>query len=222
MRATGILIALAWLASGCTLEESGEESGEPAAAIEIGSPSAGVESAPPAAVLRELELTDPDGAPFAPLAEGAAKVQAFVFVTVDCPIANGYQPELARIHEDYRSRGVDFTMVQVEPGLELQRIRDHRTEYAIAMRVGIDREHALVRVLGASVTPEAVVLRASGEEWQPAYRGRVDDQVTAFGKRRLEAGQHDLRDALDAALDGRSAEPARTEAIGCPIPSQER
>jgi hypothetical protein len=64
------------------------------------------------------------------------------------------------------------------------------------------------------VTPEAVVLGKGGEV---LYRGRIDDNYLAFGKKRAAARQHDLSDALDAIAAGQTVKEKETQAIGCVI-----
>jgi hypothetical protein len=50
------------------------------------------------------------------------------------------------------------------------------------------------------------------------YRGRIDDRVADFGKRRVEPTRRDLRLALDAILAGKPVPARRTKAVGCYIP----
>jgi hypothetical protein len=64
------------------------------------------------------------------------------------------------------------------------------------------------------VTPQAVVIDRAGEI---RYRGRIDNFYAAFGKPRQQVTEHDLRNALDAVLAGRSAPKRETDAIGCYI-----
>ena len=64
------------------------------------------------------------------------------------------------------------------------------------------------------MTPEAVVFGKSGEI---LYRGRIDDNYAAFGKKRALATHHDLANALDAIAAGRPIKQKETKAIGCLI-----
>ncbi len=65
-----------------------------------------------------------------------------------------------------------------------------------------------------TLTPEAVVLGRDGER---VYRGRIDDRYVAPGQYRVVPTTHELRDAIEAALDGRPAAVSETRAVGCPI-----
>jgi hypothetical protein len=83
--------------------------------------------------------------------------------------------------------------------------------------VVIDRAHRLVKATGVvEMTPEAVVIDRAG---QVVYRGRVNNLFVTYGKRRAEATEHDLRNAMEAVASGKPVAQARTEALGCYIPS---
>ena len=70
----------------------------------------------------------------------------------------------------------------------------------------------------ARVTPEvAVFVRGPDDARTLAYHGRIDDRVVEFGKLRATASAHELREAVDAVLDGRTPAPAGGPAIGCYI-----
>ena len=79
---------------------------------------------------------------------------------------------------------------------------------------------ASARKLGARVTPQTVVTDALG---RVVYRGRIDDRGAAPGIARPPT-RHDLREALDALLDGRPVPAPETPVVGCAItfPAPER
>jgi thiol-disulfide isomerase/thioredoxin len=164
-----------------------------------------------------IVLEDLDGRRSSPLSEGAAGPAVLIFITHDCPIANAYAPEYARLRKEYASRGVVFTLVHVDPDATPERLRRHRVEFGLGqLTVLHDRGHRLVRALGAKMTPEAFVVGKGGKIF---YRGRVDNLYADYGKRRRQATHRDLRDALDAILAGRPVPNPRTPSIGCYIPT---
>jgi hypothetical protein len=148
------------------------------------------------------------------LANDGQKATVLFFVMHECPIANGYAPEINRISSEYSTKGVRSFVVYVESDLSPEKVREHARDYGYKTVV-LDPEHRLVRATGATVSPEAVVLAASGEL---LYRGRIDDRAVDFGKRRVEPTRRDLRLALDAILDGRPVPARQTKAVGCYIP----
>jgi len=80
-----------------------------------------------------------------------------------------------------------------------------------------DPRHELVRLAGATVTPEVAVFVAHPSEPRMVYRGRIDDRAVDFGRSRPEARTRDLADVLDALRAGRTLTPRTTTAVGCVI-----
>lgn len=148
-----------------------------------------------------------------------------IFITHDCPIANGYAPEINRIVADYSEKAdgavregqgpIKFFLVHVERNLDVAKAQDHAKQYGYKCLVLLDPLHKLVKKVGATVTPEAAVLNRRGAL---VYRGRIDDRYVDFGKKRAEPARRDLREALDAVRAGRPVPNPRTKAIGCFIP----
>jgi len=168
-------------------------------------------------------LLDLGGAAHEPLSVGVAQAHVLLFVTTDCPIANGYAPEVRRLVRDYAPRGVQFFLVHVYPGLEAEEARVHAADYDLPGPVLIDRDHVLVEAVGATHTPEAAVLvaGAAGSPSRLAYLGRIDDLYADLGvKRPAGPNRRDLRLALDQVLAGTPIEVARTAAVGCTIPER--
>jgi hypothetical protein len=78
----------------------------------------------------------------------------------------------------------------------------------------LDPGQTLVKLVNATVTPQAAVLTPAGKV---LYLGRVDNRVEDFGKTRYQATKFDLREALDAVLAGKPVPQATTKSIGCAI-----
>jgi thiol-disulfide isomerase/thioredoxin len=158
-----------------------------------------------------------DGATHRPLHLGGAKAAVVLFVRHDCPVSNGYAPEVGRIVAAYSPRNVKFYLAHVDSDLSAKDAKVHAKEFRYPTDLApvlLDGKRVLATRLGATVTPEAVVVLEGGEI---AYRGRIDDKYYAYGRNRAEPTVRDLRAALDAVLDGKPAPVARTKAIGCPI-----
>ncbi len=165
----------------------------------------------------DLELAELDGGLHRPLELAPEALRVVVFITHDCPIANAYAPEINRIVEEYGSQGVDFDLVHVEPEIDHELVSGHARDHGFECDVLLDPEHGLVDALGAEVTPEAFVLQGLDGGYVLRYSGRIDDRNVAFGKKRVAAGEHELRDALDALLAGELPAVERTKAVGCYI-----
>lgn len=199
MRRAAIGLVLAALLGACGRE------GEPAGAGAL----PGQAAAPERSAVVDLQ-----GAVVDPLA-GDAPATVLVFVSTHCPIANRYAPTVRALAAGWRARGVAAWLVYPDPDDDAAAIATHQAEHGLALPTVRDPEHQLVARAGVRVTPEAAV-------WQPgtaapAWRGRIDDRAVEFGKVRAAASTHDLRDAVDAVLQGRTPAPAGGPAIGCYI-----
>lgn len=155
-----------------------------------------------------------DGTVVDPLAT-AAPATVLLFVSTHCPISNRYAPTMQALAEAARARGAAVWLVYPDLDDEPAAITRHQAEHALALPTVRDPEHRLVAKAGVRVTPEAAVFEPGAAA--PAYRGRIDDRVVEFGKLRAAAAAHELRDAVDAVLDGRTPAPAGAPAIGCYI-----
>jgi thiol-disulfide isomerase/thioredoxin len=162
----------------------------------------------------QFALHDTEGVEHTPAEWAQAHAVVLYFVTTDCPLSNGYAPEMNRIEEAYAPRGVLFYAVQGDTTIPVDEVRRHAREYGYRFPALLDPRQVLARHTGATVTPEAVVLAPEGAV---LYLGRIDNKVEDFGKTRVEATEFDLRDALDAILAGRPVPRPRTRALGCAI-----
>jgi len=144
---------------------------------------------------------------------GAANV--LIFTATDCPVSNGYAPEIQRVCAAYASRGVGCLLVYEDPGLGGEAARAHLAEYRYGTTSAVvDADGSLAAKVGATVTPEVAVVDRSGAV---RYRGRIDNKYVAIGRARRTVTEHDLVDALDAVLAGTPVAVTDTEAVGCVI-----
>jgi hypothetical protein len=167
----------------------------------------------------ETLLQDIDGVTYGSLerpANGARSV--LFFLTPDCPIANQYAPEIRRICDKYGPHGMNCFLVYADSSLSREAIRKHARDYHESRYPAIlDADYRLVDAAGATVSSETAVFSGQGKL---EYRGRIDDFNAALGVPRQKATQHDLRDALDALIAGRSIPRPRTETVGCFLPTR--
>lgn len=164
---------------------------------------------------REGEVfTDVRGGTFHLPGPGESKAIVLIFIYHDCPISNGYVPEIARLSQEFSPKGIAFCAVYADPGLSEDNARRHTAEYDFHCATILDPTLILARRTGATMTPEAAVLSPSGEL---LYRGRIDDRYFDYGKQRSQPTHRELRDALAAYVEGRPIAVARTKAFGCSI-----
>lgn len=137
----------------------------------------------------------------------------YYFVGIDCPIANAYAPEIARIQADYPA--FRHVVVYPLPDATADQIARHAKEFGLGSDARHDRDLHEARRLGVTRTPEVVVVDSQGKT---VYQGRIDDRYPRPGGRRREhPTRHDLRQALDDLLNGQAVRVPRTEAVGCDI-----
>ncbi len=145
---------------------------------------------------------------------GTLALTVLIFVSTDCPVSNRYAPEIARLHNEFARRGVHFRLVYPNPLDVDAAIQKHLHEYGLPRVAERDPAHTLVKLAGATITPEAAVFDARS---QLVYLGRIDDRFVELGRERPAATEHDLRNALTALVEGKAVVPARTQAVGCYI-----
>jgi hypothetical protein len=165
-------------------------------------------------------VRDTQGHLIRPLQPKKGGIAALFFVTHDCPISNHYAQEIRRICDTYASRGLGCTLVYVDPSLTNAAASAHAREYAHGgYPIVVDRDHALVRETGVTVTPEVALIR---EDRSIAYRGRIDDFFVGWGKSKREARERDLRNALNSLFTGQPVARPETQAVGCYIADLKR
>jgi len=172
----------------------------------------------PTAILAAAQPTirDLDGKLLNPFTPGGAANVLF-FLTSDCPISNGYAPEIQKICAEYASRGVQCTLLYEDIGMDRRSAQKHLNEYRYrGIPAAIDADRRIANHAKATVTPEAVVVDRQGKI---RYRGRINNFYADLGKPRQQVTQHDLADALKAVLAGKTVPNPETQALGCYIVS---
>jgi hypothetical protein len=162
----------------------------------------------------EGRVLDINGQPIAPL-HPAAKAEVLFFVSTDCPISNSFAPEIQHICRDYAAKGVGCSLVYEDVQVNAAAVRKHLAEYGYdRMAAIIDADRRIANQAHATITPQAVVIDSADKI---RYRGRIDNFYAALGKPRQVVTVHDVRDALDAVLAGKTVSNPETTALGCYI-----
>jgi thiol-disulfide isomerase/thioredoxin len=166
-------------------------------------------------VAQSVDLRDVDGVEHRQAEWDSKRAVVVFFTTTECPLSNGYIPEMNRLQKEYAARNVAFFAVEVDTSIADRDVRKHAKDFAIGYPLLIDKQQTLVRRTGATATPEVAVLSSKGAV---LYLGRIDNRVEDFDQHRNVVTEHDLRDALDAVLAGRAVPHATTKVVGCAIP----
>jgi peroxiredoxin len=166
-----------------------------------------------------IRFIDLNGQAHTPLSQPDKKAIVLFFLLPDCPVSNAYAPEIKRICKDYEAKKVAAYLVHADPDVSAEQAKKHAKEYGYTCPVLRDPTHVLVKASGVKMAPEVAVL---GPDRKVLYRGRIDDLYVDYGKRRPAPTQHDLRDALDAILQGKAVAAATTKVIGCHLPEPKK
>src|SRR5947209_12072955 len=162
----------------------------------------------------ELRFKDTRGVARSLADFGEKKAYVLIFVQSGCPLAEKYLPVLERFQNQYRDKGVQFAAVNSGPADTITVMAAQAIEFGVTFPFLKDADNQVADAVGATRTPEAVVLDA---QRVLHYRGRIDDQYRPGG-RRAEPTRRDLVEALDAVLAGKPVAVPTTAVDGCLLP----
>ena len=168
--------------------------------------------APAAPGLPAFKILDTGGQPRQIGQMPHGKGIALVLLSTECPISNGYVPELNRIYAARPEREIEFYGVISDRSVTWAAAAKYHAEYKIAFPVLFDASGELAEWLKPTHTPEAFVVNPEGAV---LYRGRINDQYAGVGRAKALVTKHELRDALAAVAAGKPVETPRTAPVGC-------
>jgi peroxiredoxin len=131
-----------------------------------------------------------------------------------CPYVQAWEGRLNAAAVEYAPRGVRIVAISsndadAHPGDSFAEMQARSRSQGFVYDYLYDADQSVARALGSTRTPEVFVFDA---ERRLVYHGAIDDS------RDEEAvTQHYLRDALDAALEGREPPVAETAPVGCTV-----
>ena len=182
-----------------------------------------VAAEPPTVVELRDALLDLDGVAHHLAQNDRRATRVVVFLSPECPIANGSLPtldRLARRWSEASSSAVANTRVEFfgvivgDPTLKRSDAARHYHEFALSFPILFDASGVLADQFKPSHVPECFVIDPDN---RLVYRGAIDNAWEAVGKRRLKAERTYLADALDALAREQPIPIARTTPVGCPI-----
>ena len=161
---------------------------------------------------RSVTIVDIDGTTHHLGRESSARAVGVIFLSIDCPISNGYLPEMNAIHTAMYGKGVRLYGVISSRHVSYQQIREFREKYSIKFPLIGDQSQRLQSSFEATHTPHAFVLDRKGRE---AYRGRIDNRYSEVGRNSRKAGQRYFLMAIARTLHDQSVLLRETEPVGC-------
>jgi peroxiredoxin len=167
--------------------------------------------APPAigTMIEDFKLPDINGAERSLKSLAGKHGAVLIFISVQCPVSNGYNERMEKLAEDYQARGINVVGINSNVTEPISAVKTHAADKHFTFTVLKDDGNKIADRLGATRTPEAYVIDAGGKL---VYHGRIDNsQNTA------NISSNDLRDALDELLSGKSISKTGGAAFGCSI-----
>ena len=167
--------------------------------------------APPAigASIDDFKLPDTGGAERSLKSLTGKNGAVLIFISVQCPVSNGYNERMEKLAQDYKAKGVNVIGINANNTEPLSAVKSHAGEKHLTFTILKDDGNKIADRLGATRTPEAYVIDAGGKL---VYHGRIDNsQNTA------NITSSDLREALDEMLAGKPISKTGGAAFGCSI-----
>jgi peroxiredoxin len=167
--------------------------------------------APPAigTIIDDFKLPDTDGAERSLKSLTAKNGAVLIFISVQCPVSNGYNERMEKLAQDYKARGINVVGINSNVTEPVAAVKAHAADKHFTFTVLKDDGNKIADRLGATRTPEAYVIDAGGKL---VYHGRIDNsQNTA------NITANDLRDALDQLISGKAITKTGGAAFGCSI-----
>jgi peroxiredoxin len=140
-----------------------------------------------------------------------------VFTCNPCPFAKAYEQRIIDLHKEYSAVGFPVVAInsnnpEVSPEDTFENMKERAMEKSYPFPYLVD-DQKIFEAYGATRTPHVFLLAKSGNSFEVAYIGTIDDnamEADAVSKRYLE-------DAIMAVNSGGTPNPASTKAIGCTI-----
>lgn len=137
------------------------------------------------------------------------KGTVLIWVSTECPVSNAYNERMAALAGKYEAKGYKFVGINSNKAESSADIQEHAKAHGLGFTILKDDANKIADEYGASVTPEAYVIDASGVL---RYHGRIDDSMKMDG-----VTTHDLEEALGALVSGKEPAKPESKAFGCTI-----
>jgi thiol-disulfide isomerase/thioredoxin len=138
------------------------------------------------------------------------------FICNHCPYVKHIKPELARLGRELAERGVAMLAINANdavayPADAPEKMAEDKRAFGYPFPYLFDEDQRVARAFDAACTPEFYLFDA---QHALVYRGQFDDSRP--GNNKPVTGK-DVRDAVDALLEGRPISRDQVPSIGCNI-----
>jgi peroxiredoxin len=160
-------------------------------------------------VVADFKLPDVDGREHSLSSLKGKNGTVLIFIGVQCPVSNAYNERMEKLAQEYKARGVNVVGINANSTESASDVKAHAASNNLTFTILKDNGNKIADALGAQRTPEAYVLDGGNKI---VYRGRIDNARNAGSVTASE-----LREALDAVLDGKPVAKSSVPAFGCSI-----
>ena len=164
---------------------------------------------------RDFELPGVDGKKYSLADSRDAKLLIVVFSCNHCPYVVGSEDRMNMLYADYAAKGVAMIAInsnetENHPTDSFEHMVQRAKEKGFKFPYVRDESQDVARAYGALRTPHFFLF---DQQRKLRYTGRMDDNPRVPGNQTT----HELRDALDALLGGRTPVVQLTNPIGCNV-----
>lgn len=146
-------------------------------------------------------------------AQAKKKLTAYIILNTECPISQNAVQIINELKIKYPT--VDF--ISVFSGWDnKQQIELFKKKYGLITKIIYDQKQQIITHLKASKTPEAFLINSNKKT---IYKGAINNQYIAVGKRRGNTISNYLEEAIKDYLLYGFVKISETNAVGCKIES---
>ena len=144
-----------------------------------------------------------------------ARLLVVVFTCNHCPYAIASEDRLIELQRDYADQGVQIVAINPNdavnyPDDSFDKMKERAASKGFNFPYLRDESQEVARAYDAVCTPDIFVF---DQDRKLVYNGRIDDNW----KEPASVTRNDLREVLDAALDGGAVEFEHVPSMGCSI-----
>lgn len=146
-----------------------------------------------------------------------SKAVVVVFLNPSCAYSKLYQNRLAALSTQYSGRGVQFlfinTPINLEASADIAEAEKLKIKATADLPLLTDEGQKVSGLLGATKTPEVVLLQPAGDGFAVRYKGAIDDNPLV----ETDVQERYVQQALDNLLAGRPVGVSDKRGAGCLI-----
>jgi peroxiredoxin len=163
----------------------------------------------------DFELPGTGGKTYTLNSFSGAKALLIVFTCNHCPYALAFEDRFIRIANEFSSQGLATLFIcsndeENYPDDSFEKMKGHAIEKSFPFPYCQDASQEVARSYAAACTPDPYLFDC---DKKLVYRGRVDDNWEHPEK----AAHHDLRNAVQAVLEGQPVSENQYASLGCNI-----